>query len=237
MGLNRKEIVARLEAIGEDVAQLDGIFITHEHCDHIAGLPVLVKAQRGKRAHQSVHAKVFATAATAGAIDWNGAQPDLVLFEAGGAIELGDLVVQSFSVPHDARDPVGFTVTTGATKVSIATDLGYVPDNVRWNLRQSQLILLESNHCPEMLKVGPYPWHLKQRILSRKGHLSNEAASDYIAAELPNDNQLLILGHLSEQNNSIWQAELVARQALDMRQHGARLIVAEPRKQSDLFHL
>jgi phosphoribosyl 1,2-cyclic phosphodiesterase len=227
-GLNRKEILARLQAIGEDAAQLDGIFLTHEHSDHIAGLPVLVK---------TVKVPIFATPLTSGALEWSTVHPEVVEFAAGTGLEIGDLRVQSFSIPHDARDPVGFTVTCSNTKVSVATDLGYVPENVRWNLRGSQFILLESNHCPEMLQVGPYPWHLKQRILSRRGHLSNEAAADYIAAELPDETETLVLGHLSEQNNSVWQADLVARQALNTRGREPLLVVAEPRKQSVLFEL
>lgn len=227
-GLNRKGILARLQAIGEDAGQLNGIFLTHEHSDHVAGLPVLMK---------TVKAPIFATPATAGALVWNDVLPRIIEFQAGTGLEIGDLCVQSFSIPHDAEDPVGFTVTCGHTKVAIVTDLGYVPDNVKWNLRGSQFILLESNHCPEMLKVGPYPWHLKQRILSRRGHLSNEAASDYIASELPGETETLVLGHLSEQNNSVWQADLVARQALANRGRDPMLVVAEPRKQSVLFEL
>ncbi len=227
-GLNRKGILARLQAIGEDATQLDGIFLTHEHSDHIAGLPVLMK---------TIKAPLFATPQTAGALEWDSVVPEIVQFQAGTGLEIGDLRVQSFSIPHDAKDPVGFTITCGSAKVAIVTDLGYVPDNVKWNLRGSQFILLESNHCPEMLKVGPYPWHLKQRILSRRGHLSNEAASDYIATELPDETETLVLGHLSETNNSVWQADLVARQALTNRCREPMLVVAEPRKQSILFEL
>jgi len=227
-GLNRKTLLARLEAIGEDASRIDGVFLTHEHSDHVAGLPVLVK---------TVKAPLFATPATAAALEWGGTVPRIVTFQAGAALELGDLRLQSFSIPHDASDPVGYTVTCGHTKLAIVTDLGYVPDNVKWNLRNSQFILLESNHCPEMLKVGPYPWHLKQRILSRRGHLSNEAASDYVAEELPDETETLVLGHLSEQNNSVWQADLVARQALARRGREPVLLVSEPRKQSIVFEL
>ena len=172
-GLNRKEILARLEAIGEDARRLDAILITHEHTDHIAGLPVLTRTK-------GMRAPVFATRGTAQGIDWEGSEPNLVVFQAGSGLEVGDLRIQSFTIPHDAADPVGYAVTSGKTKLSIVTDLGYLPDSVKWHLRDSQFILLESNHCPEMLRVGPYPWHLKQRILSRKGHLSNDAASEYI---------------------------------------------------------
>ena len=227
-GLNRKAIFTRLQAVGEDAARLNGIFLTHEHTDHVAGLPVLVK---------TVKAPIFATPQTASALEWSDVVPEVVQFQAGTGIEIGDLRVQSFSIPHDAADPVGYTVTYGNTKVAVVTDLGYVPDNVKWSLRGCQFILLESNHCPEMLRVGPYPWHLKQRILSRRGHLSNEAASDYISTGLPDETETLVLGHLSEQNNTVWQADLVARQALSVRGRDPRLVVAAPRQQSDLFEL
>jgi len=231
-GLNRKEILARLAAIGEDARRLDGIFLTHEHTDHIAGLPVLTRTKGMK-------APVFATRGTAEGIDWGGSEPEVVIFQTGAGLSFGDLIVQSFTIPHDASDPVGYTVTAGKTKLSIVTDLGYVPDSVKWHLRDSQFILLESNHCPEMLRVGPYPWHVKQRILSRKGHLSNEAASEYIAETegLPRQTETLVLGHLSETNNSPWHVRLVAEQALQMCGKKVRLVIAEPRQQSELFQL
>lgn len=231
-GLNRKQILARLGAIGEDAQRLDGILITHEHSDHVNGLPVLTRTK-------GMQAPVFATRGTAEAIDWGGPEPEIAVFQAGAEFEIGDLRIQSFTIPHDAADPVGFTVTVGKTKLSIVTDLGYLPNSVKWHLRDSQFILLESNHCPEMLRVGPYPWQVKQRILSRKGHLSNDAASDYIADDegLPEQTETLILGHLSETNNSPWHARLVAEQALQMCGKKPRLVVAEPRQQSEVFQL
>ena len=122
-------------------------------------------------------------------------------------------------------------------KLAIATDLGYLPESVKHHLRGAHFLLLESNHHPELLKVGPYPWHLKQRILSRVGHLSNDAACEYIAAELSAETQMLVLGHLSEQNNTIWDAELCARQALRRRGLQPKLVVVEPRQQTEIFLL
>jgi len=229
-GLNRKETFARLALIGEDPARLDAIFITHEHSDHIVGLPVISRALKGK-------VPVFMTHLTAPAIEWEGTPPPVQTFQAGARMEFGELSIQSFTIPHDAADPVGYTVSACGFKVSIATDLGYLPDSVKFHLRESHFMLLESNHHPDLLKVGPYPWHIKQRILSRKGHLSNEAACEYIAADLPNEIQTLVLGHLSEQNNTIWEAELCAVQALGRRGLTPRLIVAEPRKQGEVFLL
>jgi phosphoribosyl 1,2-cyclic phosphodiesterase len=227
-GLNRKATFERMALIGEDPYALDAILVTHEHSDHVAGLPLIAK---------SVKAPVFMSRLTAEMIDWGGPPPAVSAFQAGTSFEIGDALVQSFTLPHDAVDPVGYTVTCGALKIAIATDLGYMPESVKYHLRGSQFILLESNHCPEMLRVGPYPWVLKQRILSRKGHLSNEAAGEYIASHLPDESRLLVLGHLSEQNNSVWTAELTAKQALERRGLSPSLLVAEPRVQTELFHL
>lgn len=229
-GLNRKETFARLAAIGEDPATLDAIFITHEHSDHVAGLPVILR-KLGPRL------PVFLTHLAAPTIDWNGVTAAVETFQAGSAIEFGDLSIQSFTIPHDSIDPVGYSIRAEGIKISVATDLGYLPENVKVNLRGSHFLLLESNHHPELLKLGPYPWHIKQRILSRKGHLSNGAAGEYIASELPSEVETLLLGHLSEQNNTIWDAELTARQALERCGRSPRLVIAAPRKQSEIFQL
>lgn len=217
----------RLAAIGEDVSQLDAILITHEHSDHIAGLPVLARAT-GK--------PVFLTHLTAPTIEWNGRRPDAIeTFQAGSSLEIGELSVQSFTLPHDAVDPVGYTVIAQGVKISIATDLGYMPDSVRVHLRGSHFLVLESNHDVDMLKVGPYPWTVKQRVLSRKGHLSNDTASEYIREELPCEVHTLVLGHLSENNNHPAIAEMTAKQALERCGRSPRLLIAEPRRASEIF--
>ncbi len=178
------------------------------------------------------------TELTAPSIDWNGSPPPPVeRFQSGAQFDIGDLSVQSFTIPHDSVDPVGFVLIASGIKVAIATDLGYIPENVKFHLGGAHFLLLESNHNPEMLKVGPYPWHIKQRILSRKGHLSNEAACEYLENDLSAEVQSLVLGHLSEQNNTIWDAELAARQALERRGLSPELIIQEPRTQSRVFIL
>jgi phosphoribosyl 1,2-cyclic phosphodiesterase len=180
---------------------------------------------------------VYLTHLTAPTIDWGATRPPIEAFQAGARIDLGDLAIQSFTIPHDAVDPVAYTIETAGVKLSIVTDLGYLPDSVKYHLRDTHFLLLESNHHPELLKVGPYPWHIKQRILSRKGHLSNQAACAYISQELPENVHTLLLGHLSEQNNNVWETELGAKQALAERGCTARLVVLEPRRQSELFQL
>jgi len=229
-GLSCRQIVERLAAIGEDVAKLDAIFITHEHSDHICGLVTLMR-KLGSRV------PVFLTTLTAPLIDWASAVAHVETFQAGASIDIGDLSVGSFTIPHDTIDPVGFTIRAEGLKLAIATDLGYMPDSVKFHLKGANFLLLESNHDPETLKVGPYPWHIKQRILSRKGHLSNQAACEYLAAELSSETHTLVLGHLSETNNDIWNAELCAKMALEARGLKPRLIVAEPRRLGIIFQL
>ena len=146
---------------------------------------------------------------------------------------MGDIDVTSFTIPHDAADPVGFSFRAEGVKISIATDLGYMPDSIRFHLRGSDALLLESNHDVEMLKVGPYPWALKQRIMGRNGHLSNDVACNFIREELDTRTSTLILGHLSAQNNHPEIVRLMAEQALDGRSLFTRLVIAETKRPLD----
>jgi phosphoribosyl 1,2-cyclic phosphodiesterase len=227
-GLNRKTTFERLAAIGERPQDLDAIVVSHEHSDHVCGLVLLAKS------HQI---PVYMTKLTAPAIPWNDYQPKLNPFQAGAALTIGDIEVQSFTIPHDAGDPVGFCLSADGVKVGVLTDLGYVPDSVRFHLRGTQFLLLESNHDLEMLKVGPYPWSVKQRVMGRRGHLSNDLASEFIRDGLDSTTQTLVLGHLSEHNNHPEIARITAMQALADRALRLRLVVAEPGLQSEVFCL
>jgi phosphoribosyl 1,2-cyclic phosphodiesterase len=131
--------------------------------------------------------------------------------------------VQSFSVPHDAEDPVGFCFQAEGVRIGIATDLGYIPESIKFHLRRTDLLMLEANHDLDMLKVGPYPWSVKQRVMSRVGHLSNLVMSDFIAQDLDSCTANLVLGHLSEHNNHPEIVRLIAMQTLEARGHAARL--------------
>jgi phosphoribosyl 1,2-cyclic phosphodiesterase len=232
-GLSAKETCERLVSIGEDPEKLDAILVTHEHSDHVSGLAVLTRWIR-KKTKRSV--PVFLTRLTAPSIDWNGAAHDAVeAFQAGTRFYIGDLTVSSFTIPHDAVDPVGYTVAADGIKVGLAMDLGYLPDSVKWHLRGSRLLLLESNHDLDMLKVGPYPWSVKQRVMGRRGHLSNDVVSEFIRDGLDHQVHTLLLGHLSEHNNHPEIVRLVASQAIDGRCLETKLVVAEPRRRSDVF--
>ncbi len=229
-GLSGKETFRRLEASGIAPESIDAIFITHEHVDHVCGLAGVSRKLKKK--------PIYLTSQTAVAIDDCTAEARFLPFAAGTKFQVGSFAVQSFSLPHDAVDPVGFTFSSEAGKVGICTDLGYMPDSIRVHLADCDLLLLESNHDLEMLKVGPYPWSLKQRVMSRRGHLSNEVVSQYILDNLGARTKRLILGHLSEHNNLPALVHLIAAQALREKGLGAtELTVAEPREQSAVFEI
>ncbi len=172
---------------------------------------------------------------TAPAIDWAEYQPALERFQPGTAFVIGDIDVDSFTVPHDAIDPVGFCVRTQGIKIGIVTDLGYVTESIKVHLRRVDLLLLESNHDTEMLKVGPYPWSVKQRVMGRRGHLSNELVADFIRDDLDIATSTLVLGHLSEHNNHPEIVRNMAWRALDGRALFTRLVVAHPRERGEVF--
>lgn len=143
--------------------------------------------------------------------------PSVEYFQAGEPFKIGDIAVSPFTIPHDATDPVGFVFQAEGVRMAVATDLGYIPPNVKAQLKGVDLLLLESNHDLEMLRDGPYPWSVKQRVLSRVGHLSNDATATYLEQEYDGQATYVILGHLSESNNLPELARLTAERALNGR--------------------
>lgn len=226
-GLSKRDIVGRLAAIGEDAEKLEAILVTHEHSDHVSGLVPIAKHS---------NAPIFATQLTARTIPWGDFEPKLDAFRAGMTFLVGDIEVDSFTVPHDAADPVGFCFRTQGVKIGVVTDLGYITDSIRFHLRGTELLILESNHDLDMLRDGPYPWSVRQRIMGRMGHLSNNAACDFIKQDLDTSISTLILGHLSEHTNLPAKVHWEATQALSERGlFGPRLVVAEPKQQTEVF--
>jgi phosphoribosyl 1,2-cyclic phosphodiesterase len=142
------------------------------------------------------------------------ALPAVAYFEAGKRFIVGDIDVVPFTIPHDAADPVGFVFEGEGVRIGFATDLGYMPANVRQALRRCDVLLLESNHDTEMLRDGPYPWSVKQRVMSRVGHLSNEAAAEFLERNYDGQAAYVILAHLSESNNLPALARVSAERAL-----------------------
>ena len=227
-GLSMKELGRRLALIGRELGCVDAIVVTHEHSDHVAGLPVLARSKK-------VHAQIYLTHLTAPCIDWGEGEPEIRPFQAGASFQIGDIEVNSFSVPHDARDPVGFCFEACGVRIGIATDLGYIPESIKYHLRRTDLLLLESNHDLDMLKVGPYPWAIKQRVMSRVGHLSNLVMSDYLLQDFDGATANLVLGHLSEQNNHPEIVRIIASQALEERGLRTRLSIAAQQTPSEVF--
>jgi phosphoribosyl 1,2-cyclic phosphodiesterase len=194
-GFSAKQIELRLASIGRSVADVQAIFLTHEHGDHVCGLPVLAKRHK---------IPVYCNRLTAEYL--HPQMPDFTgwrLFESGATMELADLRINSFSVPHDAYDPVGFMFYHALGNIGFLTDLGYATKLVIERVRQARALVLEANHDLKLLQADTRrPWSVKQRILSRHGHLSNDAAAE-VAVEVVTDlMEDLYLGHLSADCNS-----------------------------------
>jgi phosphoribosyl 1,2-cyclic phosphodiesterase len=219
-GLGKRETLRRLEALSHSIDHLDGIVISHEHSDHIGGLAQVLGLWS---------TTVFFTPATERAAMLSIPETShkrlsrIEHFLPGDRFCIGDIEVAPFSIPHDAADPVGFTFRANhcadGEKVAIVTDLGYLPELVKHHLRGADCLILESNHDLEMLKVGPYPWHIKQRVMSRTGHLSNAAVSEFLCDPEGFDGEAryLVLAHLSETNNNADVAKMSAEEALNRR--------------------
>lgn len=232
-GLSRRETLRRMKALDIPTEPLDGILISHEHTDHCGGMPVLAKKAR---------CPVFLTEPTHREICRalpNGAGSGVERvehIEAGCPLTIGDIEVDPFSIPHDAADPVGYAFRAEGVKVALVTDLGYLPELVKFHLRGADCLVLESNHDLEMLKVGPYPWSVKQRVMSRIGHLSNHVVSEFLADPESFDGQPrhLVLAHLSENNNTPDLARISAEEALGRRPSEApfrgELLIASQRE-------
>lgn len=156
------------------------------------------------------------------------ALPEVRYFRPGSPFQIGDIDVSPFTIPHDAADPVGFVFTSEGVRLAIATDLGYVPPNVAAQLQRCDLLMIESNHDLDMLRDGPYPWSVKQRVLSRVGHLSNDAAADFLDQTYDGSATWVILAHLSESNNLPELARIAAERALAAKPGllGNRLLLA-----------
>lgn len=157
------------------------------------------------------------------------ALPGKEYFKVGKAFSIGDLNITAFTIPHDATDPVGFVLESEGIRLGLATDLGYMPANVSQQLRRCDVVMLESNHDLEMLRDGPYPWSVKQRVMSRVGHLSNAAAAEFLEKGYDGQAAYVVLAHLSESNNMPELARVAAEWALRDRMNllANKLLIAQ----------
>ncbi|MBZ5562892.1 MAG: MBL fold metallo-hydrolase [Acidobacteriia bacterium] len=210
-GLNRKETYTRLAAVGERADGFDALVISHEHTDHVSGLRLLAL---------DLKIPVYISSATRDALPSDRKIRAFEHFAPGVKFTIGDVEITPFSIPHDAVDPVAFTFQTQGIKIGLVTDLGYIPEVVKQHVRGCHCLVFESNHDLEMLKVGPYPWYVKQRVMSRQGHLSNNATAGFLTEDYDGVAQVLVLAHLSETNNHPEIARLTAEQALVQRTRG-----------------
>ena len=202
-GLSARELCRRLALTGVAPEDLDAVLVTHEHIDHVRGLGVLCRRYR---------LPVYLHHATAVSLT---DRPERVIeFETGTELPVGDLGIRAFPVTHDAQAPVGFTVSGPAGKVGVATDLGIATRLVAEELRHCRTLVLESNHDEEMLRDGPYPWPLKQRIKGNHGHLSNRDSADLLGTLCWEGLETVFLAHLSETNNHPGLARTTAEQVL-----------------------
>lgn len=196
-GISGKRIEEGLNSIGLKTAEMQGILVTHEHIDHVAGLGVLARRYG---------IPLYATRGTIEAVKRMKSlgKIDEALFhviEPEVDFMIGDMSIEPISISHDAADPVAYRVTAGTKAAAVMTDLGFYDERIVQKLQNLDALLLEANHDVRMLQTGPYPYPLKQRILGERGHLSNESSGRLLGEVLHDNFKAVVLGHLSKENN------------------------------------
>jgi phosphoribosyl 1,2-cyclic phosphodiesterase len=210
VGLSTKKLEQMMESRDWHPKKLEAILVTHEHSDHIKGLSVMARKYQ---------LPVYANQKTWQAMDhqMEGIADDKrCIMETGSIVEFGSLRVESFAISHDAAEPVGYCFSDGSLKISFATDLGYMSEKVKDKIIDSDVLVLESNHDVDMLRIGRYPWNIKRRILSDMGHLSNEAAGEALC-DLVQSGKLrrVYLAHLSREHNVMDLAKLTVHNIVE----------------------
>jgi len=194
-GISGRKIFQSLEGAGVSPEDVDAVLVTHEHGDHVKSLRTIAK----KMPQMSAYANSGTWQSIAPLVE----EKQRSVFKTGDTFFINDIKVKSFLVSHDAAEPVGFSFYKGDKQISILTDTGYLSGNIYDEIKGADLLVLEANHDVEMLRIGRYPWFLKQRILGRKGHLSNVDAADAICKILSEKQKYrhVLLAHLSRENN------------------------------------
>lgn len=218
VGIAGKRVIEGLGSCAVKPEQIDGILVTHEHTDHIKSLRMIAK--------KAVNGKIYTSEGTAYSV--NEKLPMLAdkirITDTAASFKVGDIEVEAFSLSHDAEDPVGFSVHSGGKRVTIITDTGVATKQMLSIAAKSDLLVLEANHEVNILHCSSYPYELKRRILSDYGHLSNDAAAEFIyevdklrkngGGENKSEKQKILLAHLSKENNSPMQAMLTIKNRL-----------------------
>jgi len=227
-GLKAKEIVERLFKIGIEPASIDGILISHEHNDHIQGAGAI-----SRKFKVPVYISPRALEHSSFSLQWVKHYP----VTAGVPIQIGAITVTPFSTPHDSIDPLGFALRVQQSRICIITDIGYVSETIRERLRDTDILVIESNHDIEMLRTGPYPWSLKQRVMSNWGHLSNEALAYFFAEYFDGTQRKVMLTHLSKQNNHPQLAYVSALRALEKKSRDTDLHISLQDEISEILEI
>ena len=194
-GISGKKILEGLSATGTPREKLAALLITHEHVDHTKSIRTLMNKEKSMKA--------YANERTWNQITCPVREEQRAYFQTGETFLIGDIQVKAFPVSHDAAEPVGFTFSSGEKQIGIVTDTGCMSDEIIMSVKESDILILEANHDVDMLKLGRYPWFLKQRVLGEEGHLSNAAAGETILRLLSESNKErhVLLAHLSRENN------------------------------------
>ncbi|WP_426450363.1 MBL fold metallo-hydrolase [Paenibacillus sp. S-38] len=221
-GLSAKKVEGLLKEKGMSPEDLDAVLVTHEHSDHIKGLGAIAR---------KYDLPVYANEKTWEELDRSIgeiAEGNRCVMQTGEMREFGDLQVESYGISHDAAEPVGYCFYQGEEKLSLATDLGYMSSKVKEKIQDSDVLILESNHDIEMLRMGRYPWNIKRRILGDMGHLSNEAAGEGLVDVMTTKTKRVYLAHLSLDHNMLDLAKLTVNNMVEDRlqpdDHRAKLM-------------
>lgn len=219
LGVSVRRLSAALRRVGLTIDMLDAVLLTHEHIDHVKGLATFVKRH---------DVPIYATRGTAAALTAKNPDAGRLLrpYWGGEAFAVGGVDVQSFLTPHDAAESVGYILHMQDFSFGFATDLGFVPEAVKKQLMGCGAVVLESNHDVDMLRDGPYPWPLKQRVAGSQGHLSNPDCAACAIALAQSGTETIILAHLSEHNNTPLTALRETQRALDAAGQACEVFVA-----------
>ncbi|MDO4545149.1 MAG: MBL fold metallo-hydrolase [Bacillota bacterium] len=207
-GISGKKIFQGLEDTGTAREDVSAILITHEHIDHVKSLPIVTK--------KLPNIMAYANEATWASIERPVAEKKQQLFRTGADFTVGDFLVRSFPIPHDAAEPVGFSLYHDGRQISVVADVGYITEDIFEEIVDADLLLLEANHEEEILLMSSYPYPLKRRILGERGHLSNVSAGECLCelVETKQKKRRVLLGHLSRENNDPSVAMLAVRNTL-----------------------
>lgn len=207
-GISGKKIFNGLEETGTDFEDVRGLLVTHEHIDHVKSLPIVTK--------KLPNIRVYANEPTWNSIERPVPEDKRSYFTTGEDFYIEDFLIRPFPIPHDAAEPVGFSIYFDGRQISIVTDVGFITENIFREIVDADLLLLEANHEKEILLMGPYPYSLKRRILGETGHLSNVSAGECLCqlVEVKRKKRRILLGHLSRENNDPSVAMLTVKNTL-----------------------